>query len=252
MNVATYGPGGRWAMTDRGAGALRRTADTLAIGPSRMHWTGTSLVIDIDEATVPHLTRLRGRIEVTPAAVTGVDLALTPDRRHVWRPFAPVSRISVDLGRPGWAWEGHGYLDGNFGTAALEADFSYWTWGRFPTAAGATCFYEAIRRDGSELAAGLSFGRDGSVTRAPMPPKARLPRSLWAVRRETRADAGATPRQKRGMLDAPFYTRSVVETRLQGETVTGVHEALDLDRFRSPWLMPMLALKVPRRRGQAG
>jgi carotenoid 1,2-hydratase len=26
-----------------------------------------------------------------------------------------------------------------------------------------------------------------------------------------------------------------------------MHEALDLDRFRWPWLMPMLALRVPRR-----
>jgi carotenoid 1,2-hydratase len=28
-----------------------------------------------------------------------------------------------------------------------------------------------------------------------------------------------------------------------------VHEALDLDRFRGPWLMPMLAVRVPRRPG---
>jgi hypothetical protein len=29
----------------------------------------------------------------------------------------------------------------------------------------------------------------------------------------------------------------------------GVHEALDLDRFASPFLKPMLAVKVPRRAG---
>ena len=49
------------------------------------------------------------------------------------------------------------------------------------------------------------------------------------------------------MLEAPFYSRSVVQTQLQGETVTGVHEALDLVRFRSPLLKPMLAVRVPRR-----
>ena len=38
------------------------------------------------------------------------------------------------------------------------------------------------------------------------------------------------------------------ETRLEGAPALGVHEALDLDRFRSPLLKPMLALRVPRRR----
>jgi carotenoid 1,2-hydratase len=51
------------------------------------------------------------------------------------------------------------------------------------------------------------------------------------------------------MLDAPFYSRSVVHTQINGEVVTGVHEALDLDRFRSPFLKPMLAVRVPRRVG---
>jgi carotenoid 1,2-hydratase len=51
------------------------------------------------------------------------------------------------------------------------------------------------------------------------------------------------------MLDAPFYTRSVVRTKFAGEETEGVHEALDLDRFASPWLKPLLAVKVPRRRG---
>jgi carotenoid 1,2-hydratase len=49
------------------------------------------------------------------------------------------------------------------------------------------------------------------------------------------------------MLDAPFYSRSVVRTRIGRVETEGVHEALDLRRFRSPWLMPMLAVRVPRR-----
>ena len=49
------------------------------------------------------------------------------------------------------------------------------------------------------------------------------------------------------MLDAPFYSRSVVETVIEGETVTGVHEALDLTRFKSAIIKPMLAVRVPRR-----
>jgi carotenoid 1,2-hydratase len=34
-----------------------------------------------------------------------------------------------------------------------------------------------------------------------------------------------------------------------GEVTRGVHEALDLRRLRGPWLMPLLALRVPRRAG---
>jgi len=99
------------------------------------------------------------------------------------------------------------------------------------------------------LAEALHFSPRGEAMRLDPPPLQALPRSLWAVRRQTRGDAGTQPRQVLGMLDAPFYTRAVVETRLGGELTRGVHEALDLRRFRSPWLMPMLAFRVPRRRG---
>ncbi len=236
-------------MTDRGKDALRQTASRLEVGPSMMRWDEDRLIIDIDEVSGPPLiNRIKGQIRLIPAAITSVELPLTPDGAHVWRPFAPVAQIEVEIDRPGWSWTGEGYFDANFGTRALEEDFSYWTWGRYPTASGATCFYDATRIDGSELAAGFRFARDGSAETIPLPPKSRLRRSLWAVKRETRGDAGARPRQKLNMLDAPFYSRSAVETSIDGETTTGVHEALDLTRFRSPLLKPMLAVRVPRRK----
>ncbi|MEP2639928.1 carotenoid 1,2-hydratase [Roseobacter sp.] len=249
INVATYGPGGRFTMTDRGASALRQTGSRLQVGPSMMRWAGDQLVIDIDEMSGPPLiNRLCGQIRVTPAALTQVELPLTDDGAHIWRPFAPRARIEVDIDRPGWTWQGEGYFDANFGTRALEDDFSYWTWGRFPTRTGATCFYDATRLDGSELAAGFRFDDTGGAEPISLPPKASMRRSLWAVKRETRADPGFQPRQTLAMLDAPFYTRAAVETQLGGERVTGVHEALDLRRFRNPLLKPMLAVRVPRRR----
>lgn len=233
-------------MTDRGAAALDLSADTLRIGPSAMHWDGARLSVAIDELAWPHLGRLQGEVVLTPEALSSVELPLTEDGRHVWRPFAPSARIEVRLNRPGWRWSGHGYFDANFGTAAIEADFRYWTWGRFPTRGGATVFYDATRSDGSDLAVGVRFrGSEAEVIE--LPPKAPLARSLWAVRRETRADPGHRPRQVKAMLDAPFYCRSAVRTRIGGEETVGVHEALDLTRFRSPWLKPMLAVKVPRR-----
>lgn len=247
INVALYGRGGRWTMTDRGESALRRSEATLEVGPSRMHWDGTALTIHIDEMSVPHLDRLKGTIRVHPAAIAKVELPLHPNGAHVWRPFAPVAEIEVNLDRPGWRWTGHGYLDANFGRRALEADFRTWTWARLPSRDGAVCLYDAARRDGSTLAAAVRFDAEGRATPFEPPPPARLGRSRWALPRVTRADQGTRPEQVKAMLDAPFYCRSAIRTTIQGETSVGVHEALDLDRFAKPWLKPMLALKVPRR-----
>lgn len=249
INVATYGPGGRFTMTDRGRNALRQSKDTFTVGPSSMHWNGSELVIDINEiSSLPLVSRVRGQIIVTPSAITNVELPLTHDGAHVWRPFAPTSRINVNLEAKGWQFDGHGYFDANFGTRSLETDFKYWTWGRFPTAQGSTCFYDATRRDGTSLDAAIAFQPNGEAAHISAPKSKPFKRTLWALRRETRADAGTTAKQIKPMLDAPFYSRSVVETCINGETVQGVHEALDLNRYRSPLLKPMLAVRVPRRK----
>jgi len=249
INVATYGPGRRFTMTDRGASALRQTDTSFTVGPSALHWDGSALRIDINEISAPPvIARVRGTITVRPRAVTNVELPLTPDGAHIWRPFAPTSDIEVDLDAPGWRWSGHGYFDANFGTRALEDDFSFWTWGRYPASGGSTCFYDATRLDGSTLETAIRFDANGQARLDEnAPPSARMRRSLWAVKRETRADPGYQPRQVKPMLDAPFYSRSMVETQINGERTVGVHEALDLRRFRSPLLKPMLALRVPRR-----
>ena len=235
-------------MTDRGHSALRQSLSQLQVGPSSMQWDGDRLIIDINEiGSPPLISRVKGQVTVTPSAVTDVELPLTNDGAHIWRPFAPTSQISVDLNGAGWKWDGHGYFDANFGTRALEEDFSYWTWGRYPLHEGSTCFYDATRLDGSELSVAVQFDGTGRAYDIPLPPKARLKRSLWAVARETRADAGYEPQQIKSMLDAPFYSRSAVRTQIDGVETVGVHEALDLVRFRSPFLKPMLALRVPRR-----
>lgn len=236
-------------MTDRGRPALQQTDTTFTVGPSSLNWDGQKLVIDINEiGALPLVTRVRGQITLSPVAVTNVEVALTEDDAHIWRPFAPVADIKVDLEAPGWQWDGHGYFDANFGTRALEADFDTWTWGRYPTSEGATCFYDARRRDGTDFATALQFSKNGTVISIAPPPKAKLKRSLWAVARATRADEGYQPVQTLPMLDAPFYTRSMVRTKIDNEETIGVHEALNLRRFRSNLLMPMIAVRVPRRR----
>lgn len=247
--MVTYGVGGRWAMTDRGRAALRLTPQTMTVGPSSLTWDGDKLTIDLNEVSTPHGQPIRGRVTVTPTAITDVEVPLTTDGAHVWRPFAPVADIEVEIDRLHWTWTGHGYIDSNFGTRALEADFDYWTWGRFPTSDGAMCFYDATLRDGSDLSVAVKFAGDGTCEMVDAPPLQGMNRSGWLVKRATRCDAGHRPRQAKPMLDAPFYNRCAVETVIHGEKTVGVYEALDLTRFRGPWLMPMLAVRVPRRAG---
>ncbi len=236
-------------MTDRGRAALRRDGHSLTIGPSQVRWTGHELVVDIDEwGALPLVTPVRGRVTLTPVAVTDVEVALTPDNRHLWRPFAPTAHIDVAL-NGGVKWQGHGYFDANFGNRALEADFSTWTWGRFPVSNGAVCLYDARRLDGTTLSLGLHIAADGTATEVTPPPLTRLARTPFLLGRETRADPGYRPRQAMRLFEAPFYNRSLVRTKLFGEETVGMHEALDLRRFRQPWMKPLLAVRVPRRAG---
>ena len=61
INVVTYGPGGRFTMTDRGRSALRQSRDALVVGPSRMRWDNGVLVIDVNEVSaVPAVSRVPG------------------------------------------------------------------------------------------------------------------------------------------------------------------------------------------------
>ena len=86
MNVALYERrGGYWAMTERGSGSLERSADTLRIGPSALHWDGAALTAEIDELCAPVPRRLRGRIKVSPLAIQKQVFDLDPGKKHRWK-----------------------------------------------------------------------------------------------------------------------------------------------------------------------
>lgn len=249
LNVVTSGANGRFTMTDRGRAALVQSRDRLQLGPSSMTWTGRELVIEVDEwGALPMVTPVRGRITLRPRTVTRTEVRLTADGAHLWRPFAPIADIEVNLTQ-GHRWRGHGYFDANFGTRALEDDFAFWTWGRYPLRDRTICFYDAELRDGRHFDLAVETDMTGAVRPCAAPPRTRFARNPWLVRRETRADPGTRPRARLSLLEAPFYSRALVETRIEGEPTIGMHEALDLGRFRSPLIKPMLAVRVPRRAG---
>ena len=245
LNVVLYGPRKRWALTERGRTALDRGPAHLRIGPSALRWDGDALTVRIDEVTAPVPSRIRGVVRVHPAALTGRRFTLDEAGRHRWSPVAPISRVEVELARPALRWSGPGYLDTNDGSAPLEEDFTHWDWCRAPVREGAAILYNTSRRVGGDQSLALRVGANGGVEPFPPPPRAALPRTLWRVGRETRADGGQAS-VRRTLEDTPFYARSVLNTRLQGWDATAVHESLQLRRFSNPVVQAMLAFRVPR------
>jgi carotenoid 1,2-hydratase len=205
------------------------------------------LNLEIDEPTAPIPGRIRGRVRLYPTSLSTEDVALDDAGRHRWRPIAPCSRVEVELEQPALRWSGPGYLDSNAGAAPLEDDFAGWSWSRATTAEGRTAvLYDVAPRQGSGLSLGMSFDPTGDVARFDPPPWRDLPPTAWRIGRRTRADAGSEPKVLRTLESGPFYARSLLSTRIQGENATAVHESLSLDRFRSRVVQAMLPFRMPR------
>jgi carotenoid 1,2-hydratase len=249
VNVALYGPRARrWTMTERGRSALRRGRDALEIGPSALAWDGTRLTARIREVGAPFPAPVRGIVRVHAAPLVARPFAIDGAGRHLWAPIAPAARIEVSLVEPALSWSGSGYLDTNCGDEPLERTFAHWHWARAPRRGGAALLYDVTTRAGEKLGLSLAVDRNGEIEAMEPPPLAQLPCTGWRITRETRSDTG-TAHVERTLTDAPFYARSLVSSRLWGETVTGVHESLSMPRFTSPIVQAMLPFRMPRRGG---
>lgn len=248
LNVALYGAGrGRWAMTERGAGQVLRAPGSLEIGPSAMTWDGSGLTIHIDEVTVPLPGRLRGTVRVVPETLAGVAYPLDAQRRHYWQPIAPRAAVEVALDTPAVRWRGTGYFDSNHGVEPLASAFKRWDWSRASLSSRrCAVLYDVERRDGSALELALHFDGAGAATPFSAPPRVRLPPTGWRIERATRSDPGVSVRVVRTAEDAPFYARSLLDSKLLGEPVSAVHESLSLDRFNARWVQLMLPFRMPR------
>jgi carotenoid 1,2-hydratase len=244
INVALYGETKRWAMTERGRKALSRSADRFALGRSHISWDGGGLDIWIDETCAPWPRRLRGRVRFDSDAFNSRTFELECAGRHLWRPIAPLARVSVAFEAPELSWSGPAYFDTNRGDEPLEVAFRSWTWSRARMKHGGRVFYEAERRRDAPLSLSLGFAEDGVIREVEAPARTSLPRSLWRIARDTRSDADA--RLLDSLEDAPFYARARIAHRLGEEDAISMHEKLDLDRFASPIVKAMLPFRMPR------
>jgi hypothetical protein len=97
--------------------------DHFSVGPSALHWEGNTLVIDVNEVTVPWPSRLKGQIRFTPDVSQPTPFALDTSERHHWWPYAPFGHIEARFANPTCPGQGHGYADTNTGPPPLKRIF---------------------------------------------------------------------------------------------------------------------------------
>ena len=249
LNVALYGRPSRWSMTERASRSVSRSPQHLQIGPSVVEWGGECLHFAINEVSVPIPKRLCGEIRLWPQAIGTQEFTLDSGGHHRWYPLSPCSRIEVVLSEPRLKWSGQAYWDMNRGARPLEHDFISWNWSR-ATGAGepdsTAILYEGLRCNGEDFCLALLADSRGEIEPFDAPPSTTLrPTRFWQITRSTRADK-AQAKVQQTLEDTPFYSRSLLQTRLAGKSLTAVHESLSLQRFCSSWVRCLLPFRMPR------
>jgi carotenoid 1,2-hydratase len=246
--VALYGAAGRrWTMTERSRASVKRSGRELVVGPSRLHWDGSSLLIELDEVGMPIPQRVRGRVRVWPQGLSTFTTALDDGGRHRWGPIAPCARVEVELDKPGARWGGQAYLDSNEGDEPIDRPFTDWDWSRATLRDGSTAvIYDVRQKTGADRVIAQRYTADGRNEAFTPPPRQALPRTAWRIKRSMRSDAAEPARVEQTLEDTPFYVRSVLSSGLLGERVTSVHETLNVPRVVSRPVRLMLPWRMPR------
>ena len=244
MNVALRADGSsRWALTERGRGAVARSADHVAVGSSEMTWQGDDLVVRIDERSAPWRERVRGTIRLVPLAHSELIVDLDPGGLHTWSPRIPIARVEVDFEEPRVRFRGTGYFDMNQGAGPLEDTFASWSWSRVSDGRRVAIAYDVAMRDGASRARTFAGLHGQALLPRPHEAVVELPTTRFGLPRAVRGEAGPMT-LVRTLEDGPFYARSVVSTTLDGSRAMGMHETVSLDRFRSAWVKFLVPFRM--------
>jgi carotenoid 1,2-hydratase len=232
-------------MTERSALSVQQGEDYFVVGPSQLSWQNNKLVVQINERSIPWLTRVIGQVVVHTENLCTEVFALDDRARHLWGPIAPAARVEVKMFQPDLSWEGHAYLDSNEGVEPIDEGFKTWDWARGNLATGESAVvYDVRPKRGPDRLISVRF--DEHLQAQPMQCGTRqaLPASGWRIDRQVQSQEPA--KLISTFEDTPFYARSVVQTQWQGETVTAMHETLDTGRLVSPVVQRLLPFKMPR------
>lgn len=268
INVALYGNPSRWCMTERTDNSLQADDHCLCLGKSLIKVVDSTIVINIDEISVPIPSRLTGTLTLE---LPDYDLDPQPldheepaQAEHFWQPIAPHTRIKVEMSSPRLKWQGNAYVDSNRGSSPLESSFKSWTWSRSHSALGdTTVLYDVIMRDGRRAERSLKFNPSGQLEKTRAPTRCKLqPTRYFRISRSARTGENVRIEALQTLEDTPFYARSrftEVDTAptsghtakagtdhaTTGQRIT-VHESLNLDRFDSAWVRCLLPFRMPR------
>jgi carotenoid 1,2-hydratase len=249
MNVALYGSGrGTWAFTEYSQCSVQCNADSLVLGQNQIVWDGQGLTCHINERAAPLPMPIRGTVRIYPETSTNFVLALDSHSQHWWQPLVPRARIVVAMEKPLVEWSGTGYLDTNDGATPLDEGFRRWSWLRAHGSTGTTVIYDITPSGEIPRVHALKIDHSGRTHPFEPPQRVVLPKTGWRIQRDTHADFGFVPKVTTTLEDAPFYARSVLDTKLGGERLKAVHESLSLERFRSPWVRALLPFRMRRSR----
>jgi carotenoid 1,2-hydratase len=234
-------------MTERGQRHVQREARSFTLGRSRIEWRDDTLVVDLDERSVPVPHRVRGRVRLRPMGLSTFHTPLDANGRHRWGPIAPCARVEVELTHPDLRWQGHAYFDSNEGDEPIERAFVRWDWLRAPLPDGrCAVLYDVLTRDGEPHLIGARFAPDGSDTPFMLRQRQRLPPTRW-WRVDRRVPVDTAPAFVQQTLeDTPFYARSLLRVSLRDEPTDAIHETLDVTRLCSPAVQWMLPWRMPR------
>lgn len=243
---------GRWAYTEYDGAHVDREPASLRLGSNRVWWEGDTLCFELHErAPLSNLVslsgqRLEGTVRIHAPTRIGTPVELDAQGRHRWYPVAPHARAEVELQHPSLSFQGSAYTDSNWGDEPLEAAFRRWDWSRADIDDGSIVLYDVDTIGGGPQTRGWRMGHDGSMEQIELNERVPLGRALWGVESFTRTDSGQSSSVVRRLEDTPFYRRNLIESRLGGQTVLGMHEHLDLTRFTKPWVQFLLPFRIRR------
>ncbi len=235
--------GSAWALTEARPESIERSADSFALSGSRIERNADSLVVHLDERTAVWGRPLRGRVRIDIEYGAPTPYRLDQAGDHHWWPIGAKASAEVELDVPAVRFRGSAYHDCNFGQVPLEESFESWNWSRADVGDDVCIVYDVRERDGSEAPLGLRL-RPGGVEPLCADVVSVLPRRFWGMDGSARAQ-GET-RVIRSLEDAPFYTRSLLQTSFDGRHCTAMHESLSMTKFVKPWVQFLLPFRTRR------